>query len=679
MPDSQNPSSPNYVPGVGRLVTDRFDFQAHVNGTNFRHNATMIDLSPDLVINSQLCTTVQQALQGLAGVLVAPVIPQATIGTATSNLGIITLGGDLAASSSTALRPIVGGIQGRPIATTPPTSGQVLGWNGSAWGPVASGAFMAGGDLAGTPTSQQVIGLTGTAGTVRVSANALQFISTAVPYISQAYLTTGTAANTVIKAQGFSSGTGSGGNLVLAGGANSGSSLLGGVALSAGGDPAVDTSTGQYVFQVDQVSSNQLVAAFFPPATGLTTTQMPTNSGNKVIYVGNVGTAPITQSSSGVILWSASGRLHAMQSDGVSFALQAEMGGDTSGNYPNPTVSGIQTVPVSSTAPTAGQVLQYNGSDWAPSNAGFGKAYFGDGSDGSANFDGTHTVVLNGTSFAPNAEQVYTLTRNIVCTNMTIGASATVETGGYIIMCTGTLTLDGYIDNSGSPAGSPSTGAGAGAPWGTLGGGTTGGSGLSSSGSQNGLNLATDTAVAGPPSFSQANVGLGAAGGNSANNAGTLNNPLAGFTYSALNLVLTDWLSSSRVLCAAPTGTTGPALAIAYFAGGTGGGGGGSAVSGKSGGGGGGGAGIIVIAANTLTGVGFVTANGGFGGSVSGSSFNSGGGGGGGGVIIIIYGSNTVPVVNFQTNGGAGGTATGGAAGSAGNPGGTGTVVLCPG
>lgn len=158
MTDSnQKPLTPNYVNDVGRLVTDRFDFQQHINGTGFRQAANTVDMVPLVTMpDTSQPATVQDAIAKLAALTSAPSVPQATVGISTSNLGVITLGGDV---GNTGLQPRVVGIQGRPVSPIAPSNGYVLTWNGSQWVPQTPSISPLGNDLQGNTAVAIVIGL----------------------------------------------------------------------------------------------------------------------------------------------------------------------------------------------------------------------------------------------------------------------------------------------------------------------------------------------------------------------------------------------------------------------------------------------------------------------------------------------------------------------------------------
>lgn len=235
MPNSrQKPIVPNFVPDSGRLVTDRFDFQKHINGTGFNHQAGQIVLSPSITVGSTPYNDIQSVITALAAIVAPPTINPAT----TSTLGIIQLSGDIA---GTATNVVVTQINGKPVSPTGviPT-GQVLTWSGSSWVPqaiTATASVTMAGDVTGNSATNIVASLTGNSGTINIASTGSRFswaTTTASPTITQSISSTafGTAQPISIIAQS-NVGTGStGGSVNLSGG--SGTAVGGSINLVAG-------------------------------------------------------------------------------------------------------------------------------------------------------------------------------------------------------------------------------------------------------------------------------------------------------------------------------------------------------------------------------------------------------------------------------------------------------------
>lgn len=139
------PQDPNFKNGVGRLAVDRYDFQKHVDGNGFEHDASSIKLDPPLNINQTNLNNVQEGFVTLINVFNSSIAVQDATDT---TKGKIKLTNDL---TGTADNPVVAGLRNVPISNTTPTVGQILTYDGAVWiATTPSAGFSTGGDVSGT-------------------------------------------------------------------------------------------------------------------------------------------------------------------------------------------------------------------------------------------------------------------------------------------------------------------------------------------------------------------------------------------------------------------------------------------------------------------------------------------------------------------------------------------------
>ncbi len=306
--------------------------------------------------------------------------------------------------------------------------------------------------------------------------------------------------------------------------------------------------------------------------------------------------------------------------------------------------------------------------------------YFGDGSDGSYNLDGTQAAVAG--LFSKSGSD-YTLLRDAYFVNLTVSNGATLTTNSYRVWATGTILSTGSgskIKHNGNVGGNGGDGtagavggggtAGAALAAGTLLGGTAG-----EAGAAGGNNAVGGTSSGGDSTsvsigVSGAQGGAGGAAGNAGGSAGAVGTAAAatmGIKSVWSALMMRDLQAANLDKFQASAGSSGGGGGASDYGACYGGGGGGSGSSG----------GIMWLAASTITiatGA-FIQALGGNGGdggdgywSTSGGAGGGGtGAGGAGGVIVLIY--NTLTETGTLSAAGGSAGANIGAGAASGQPG----------
>ncbi len=298
-----------------------------------------------------------------------------------------TAGGDL---SGTYPNPNVVKLQTRDVSSTAPTTGQALVWNGTAWAPSAvSVSGSAGGDLTGTYPNPSV------------AVNAITTAKILDGNVTTSKLSDGSVTSAKLNQMSATSGQ----SLVWNGTAWTPTTVT--TSGTAGGDlsgtypnPNVVKLQTRDVSSTAPTSGQSLVwngTAWTPTTVSASGTAGGDLSGTypnpNVVKLQNRNVASTSPTNGQVLKWNNTTSVWEPSADnnntytagaGISIAGNVitntgdtdasnditnttTAGGDLSGTYPNPNVVKLQTRDVSSTAPTTGQVLKWNGTAWTPS------------------------------------------------------------------------------------------------------------------------------------------------------------------------------------------------------------------------------------------------------------------------------------------------------------------------
>ena len=363
-------------------------------------------------------TCAQPGFANLSGSAAIAQLPLAT----SASQGILQLGGDL---SGTAAAPVVAGLQRNPVSAAAPAANQFLGWNGSQWTPAQpsfsnlSGSATSGQLPAATAAAQGAIQLTGDWGGTSASPQVVStHLASPLPVPQGGSGTGNLTTHGVLLGEGtsaFSAVTpGASGQCLLSSGASADPSFAACPVSSPGGSSTQfeydnsgafgGTANFSYAASTGVVSLNQMAngndtlygvrSTDTSPSGNLIHFQNYARTADlfKVDASGNVTATSFTSPSSGAFVMSGSeaacsgaapgldvlclgdSASHTAQLalNGGSFVSIPQLAGDLGGTGSAPRVTALQGNPVSSAAPSANQVLAWNGSTWTPTPANSG-------------------------------------------------------------------------------------------------------------------------------------------------------------------------------------------------------------------------------------------------------------------------------------------------------------------